>query len=191
MTASIILIRNKLKTMKVLIVLVSVLAFQSVVLCQRSVTNKDSLRYPNELKGFQLMQTSKLRNLIPGITTAKELEPANDILGYDCKFNSTVNCKLDENWDVFLTQIDSYDGNLSTIEFYPRERLSFSKVRFSKQFHKDEMIIVHLDINVENFITYRDKYGLTYVIINESTDDHYKKGDLYYIVYGVPEAESK
>ncbi len=179
--------------MKVLIVLVSLMAFQSVVLCQQSVINKDSLRYPNELNGFQLMQTSKLRNLIPGITTAKELTAVSELLGLgdDCKIQKTGACILDENWDVSFLQIDSLDGNLDSIQFYPRKRIPFSKARFSKQFHKSEMVIVHLtQINAEKFRSYSDKYGLMYVIVDESTDEYYKKGDLFYIEYGIPEAKS-
>ena len=180
--------------MKVLIVLVSVLIFQSVVLCQQSVINKDSQRYPNELKGFQLMQTSKLRNLIPGITTVQELYAVFELLGIgnDCKIQQTGGCKLDENWDVSFSQIESRDGNLSGIQFYPRKRIPFSKVRFPKQFKKSEMGIVHLtQINADKFISYSNKYGLRYIIVNESTDEYYKKGDLFYIEYGIPEAESK
>lgn len=179
--------------MKVLIVLVSVLALHSVVLCQQNAINKDSLRYPNELKGFELMRSSKLANLIPGVTTAEELKAAIKLLGVgeDCKIQPTGGCRLDENWDVSFTQIDSRDGNLSSIRFYPRKRLPFSKVRFPKQFLKGEMGIVHLtQINAENFISYWDKYGLEYVIVDEATDKYYKKGDLFFIEYGIPEAES-
>lgn len=179
--------------MKVLIVLVSVLAFHCGVLCQQSAINKGSLRYPNELKGFELMKTSKLGNLVPGVTTAEELKAAYKLLGVgdDCKIQPTGGCRLDENWDVAFTQFDSREGNLAGIMFYPRKRIPFSKVRFPRQFLKGEMGIVHLtQINAEKFISYSDKYGLEYVIVDEATDEHYKKGDLFFIEYGVPEAES-
>jgi hypothetical protein len=140
------------------------------------------------------MRTSKLRNLVPGVTTAEELKAVTEPLGIsaDCEIQRTGGCLLDENWDVAVLQIETRDGNLSDIQFYPRKRIPFSKVRFPKQFEKGEMTIVHLtQINAENFLTFSDRYGLKYVIVNESTDEYYKKGDLFYIEYGIPEAAAK
>ncbi|HLM01562.1 MAG TPA: hypothetical protein VK400_10955, partial [Pyrinomonadaceae bacterium] len=68
--------------------------------------------------------------------------------------------------------------------------ISFSKVKFPKQFKKSEMGIVH-SINATEFISYRDKYGLEYVIVNESGDSEYKKGDLFYIEYGLSDEDGQ
>lgn len=179
--------------MKILIVLFYILTFQSLVLFQSNETGKDSPRYPNELKGFELMQTSKLKNLIPGVTTAGELKSAEKLLGDDCRLEDTGRCVLDENWDVAFEQIDSREGFiLAAVKFYPRKRISFSKTEFPRQFSKSEMGIVHLkEINAEKFISYHDRYGLSYVLVNEATDKYYKKGDLFFIEYGIPEVETK
>ncbi len=149
--------------------------------------NKKPVRYSNELKGFKLMKTSKLRALVPGVSTAKEIRIFID----ECKspYNElTTACQLDNDWDVGFTQIDNLEGNLSSIKFYPRKRIPFSKVKFSKKFKKYKMGIVH-SINASRFIAYSDKYGLTYVIVAESGDYKYRKGDLFYIEYGLSEDE--
>ena len=181
-----------MRIIKVFITLAFLFVFAFNVLCQTE-KKKSSLRYPNELKGFELMQTSPLKSLIPGISTATEAQEKTKFFMQDCKptYSELVSgCQLDKDWDVTYAQIDNLEGNLDSIRFYPRKRISFSKVKFPKQFKKSEMGIVH-SINATEFISYRDKYGLEYVIVNESGDSEYKKGDLFYIEYGLSDEDGQ
>lgn len=163
-----------------MVVLACLLIFSPAVLCQQPAASK----YPNELKGFKLIDDKRLQNLMPGITTAKEVMEAENFLEDDKK-NDCERCLYNEDWNVYLLQINSSEGNLFTIQFYPRKRISFSKVKFPKQFTKGGMGIAHGE--VEKCLIYEDIYGLRYVIVDEKGNEKYKKGDLYYIEYGAPE----
>jgi hypothetical protein len=153
-------------------------------------TNAD-LRYPNELKGFELMKNSKLKNLIPGVSTERDVIK---VFGEDCKnpHERLKVCELDKDWYVnFSYDGENNSGILWDIQFYPHKRIPFSKVKFPKTFEKGRMGIVHLPIEVTYFITYEDKLGLSYVIIDEKGDSEFKKGDLFYIEYGIPKKKEK
>jgi hypothetical protein len=179
-----------MRVIKVFIASALLFVFAFGVLCQTE-GKRSSLRYPNELKGFELMKTSPLKTLIPGISTASEAQEKTSFFMKDCKpaYSELVSgCQLDKDWDVSYAQIDTLQGNLDSIVFYPRKRIPFSKVKFPKQFKKSQMGIVH-SINAGEFISYRDKYGLEYVIVDESGDSKYKKGDLFYIEYGLSDEE--
>jgi hypothetical protein len=151
--------------------------------------NESNLRYPNELNGFKLIQNSRLKNLIPGITTATELNEVFNSYRNDTRNPLCDQCLIIGDWEVDFTQLDSREGNLFTIEFHPRKRIPFSKIRFSKQFEKHKMGISDNDIS--ECIVYEDKFGLSYVIVNDEGNEKYKKGDLYYIEYGAPADKSK
>ncbi len=43
--------------------------------------------------------------------------------------------------------------------------------------------------NATKFISYSDKFGLRYVIVDETGDFKYRKGDLFYVEYGISERE--
>ena len=47
--------------------------------------SKNTQRYPNELKGFELMKISKLKNLIPVVSTRMEAEEAGKFFIEECK----------------------------------------------------------------------------------------------------------
>ncbi|HLM00283.1 MAG TPA: hypothetical protein VK400_04450 [Pyrinomonadaceae bacterium] len=175
---------------RILFVLALLPAFAVNVLCQKTGNGRNDARYPNELKGFELMKTSKLSALVPGVSTEQEIKKIAAFHD-ECKspyHELTSACRFDENWDVSIIQTGEGDGygNLSAVMFYPRRRIPFSKIKFSRQFEKSAMGIVH-SINASEFISYSDKYGLSYVIVDESGDEKYKKGDLFYIEYGIPE----
>ncbi len=157
------------------------------VLCQKNNPTKNSSRYPNELKGFELMKSSKLKVLTPGISTEKDVI---EVFGEECKnpHEKLRVCELDKNWYVnFLYDGETSSGILWGIQFYPRKRTPFSFIKFPKTFTKGGVGIVHLPIEVENFIAYSDRFGLSYVIIDEKSDPEFRKGDLFYIEYGLPE----
>jgi len=61
----------------------------------------------------------------------------------------------------------------------------FQKFNFPRKFKKSEAGIVH-SIEATKFVVYEDNYGLAYWIVNESGDFEYKKGDLFFIEYGLP-----
>jgi len=149
--------------------------------------NQTSRRYPNELKGFRLWFKYGLASLNPGVSGKSEIDAVLGAVMDKCEApwhgGNVGGCKLDENWDVSYTQIDSRSGNLDSIIFYPRKRIPFSRVRFPQSFEKGGIMIVHL-IEPEEFIEYSDKSGLKYVVVNERGDEKYKKGDLFYIEYG-------
>ncbi|MDQ3490405.1 MAG: hypothetical protein ACR2M8_12550 [Pyrinomonadaceae bacterium] len=149
----------------------------------------NNYRYPNELKGFNVLEISRLKGLVPGVSTEAEAKEAGKFFMDECKkpYHEDVDaCQLDINWDASFTF--SEDGKLHGIYFYPRKRIPFSKVKFSKKFMKGGMGIVH-SINAEKFISYSDEFGLRYVIVDESGDSKYRKGDLFYIEYGISERE--
>ena len=170
-------------------VLLCILFLLSSSVCQNPAANRDIQRYPNELKGFELMRASKLKTLVPGVSTEKDvLKIFGDEKDCRNRHERLGVCELDENWYVSFT----YDGEtnsgiLWSIEFYPRRRTPFSKVKFANRFEKGGAVIVHLPIEVENLITFSDKFGLSYVIVAEKGDDEFRKGDLFYIEYGLPE----
>lgn len=169
-----------------LIVLTLVFVLSSSILCQEIDRSNFFARYPNELKGLELMKNSKLKTLIPGISNEKDVVK---IFGEDCKnpHERLKVCELDRNWYVsFLYDGETDSGILWDIRFYPHKRMPFSKVRFPKTFTKYGLGIVHLPIEVDKFISYEDKFGLSYVIIDGKGDLEFKKGDLFYIEYGLP-----
>lgn len=170
--------------MNFLTVLVSFFILTSIGFGQQLKSDKNNLRYPNELDGFKLIRDERLKNLIPGITAAKEIREVESSLQED-KIGDCEHCLFNKDWNVYFTQIDTREGNLDSIQFYPRKRIPFSRVRFSKQFKKSRMGISDNDIG--DCIVYEDKYGLSYVIVNDSGNEKLKKGDLYYIEYGVPQ----
>lgn len=146
----------------------------------------NNYRYPNHLKGFNLLEVSELRSLVPGTSTKAEAEEAAKYFMDECKkpYHEDVGaCQIDINWDAsfFITEDG---GKLGGIRFYPRKRIPFSKIKFSKHFEKGRMGIVH-SINATKFIYYSDEFGLMYVIVDESGDFKYRKGDLFYIEYGI------
>lgn len=171
-----------------IVILMLILFPISNVFFQKAIQVPETLRYPNELKGFELMKTSKLKSLLPNISTEEDVIQA---LGRECVHSRKVpfGCKLDENWNVEFHYVLPIFGPLYTITFYPRHRISFSKVRFPKSFEKLNGHITHLPINVDKFLFYGDDYGLEYAVINQSGDRDYKKGDLFYIEYGLSKAE--
>lgn len=152
--------------------------------------SKNTERYPNELKGFELMKNSKLKNLIPGVSTRMDAEEAAKFFMDECKkpYHEDVGaCQLGIDWDASFTFSED-NKLLDGIYFYPRKRIPFSRVKFSKKFMKGGMGIVHL-INAQKFITYSDKFGLIYVIVAEKGDLKYKKGDLFFIEYRSSQSE--
>ncbi len=180
-----------MKNIKVFTFLILILTLISSALCQETNKSKIFTRYPNELKGFELMKSSKLKTLVPGISTENDVIR---IFGKDCKnkHERLSVCELDKNWYVsFGYDGETNSGILWDIQFYPHKRTPFSKIRFSKAFKKYGMGIVHLPIEVTKFISYSDKFGLSYVIIDEKGDWEFKKGDLFYIEYSFLKIEKR
>lgn len=135
------------------------------------------------------MGNSDLKTLIPGISPLETVESKTNYFMKNCRppyHEAAAACQFDEDWDV------SYDltenGKLSSITFYSRKRIKFSKIKFPKNFKKFNLGIVHL-LDVSNFVSYTDKYGLSYVIVDEYGDSIYRKGDLFYIEYGMTDRE--
>ena len=173
--------------MKSILLTVIFALFSAVTLGQAS-DKQNNHGYPNELKGFELLEISKLKSLIPGISTEAEAEEAGKFFMDECKkpYHEDVGaCQLNSTWDATFNFLD---GKLYAIKFYPRKRIPFSKVKFSKKFRKGGMGIVH-SINANKFIFYTDKFGLAYVIVDETGDSKYRKGDLFYVEYGISERE--
>ena len=156
----------------------------------QDLTNR---RYPNELKRFKLWTMYGLTSLNPGLSGKSEIDAVLGAVMDKCEapWHASVGaCKLDENWDVSYTQTENLLGNLDSIIFYPRKRIPFSRVRFPNTFEKGRMGIVH-SIDAEEFLCYADKYGLQYVVVNEPGDAKYKKGDLFYVEYGLTAARAR
>ncbi len=172
-----------MKVAKIFVVLALLLVFALNVLCQSAKQSKNATKYPNELKGFELMKTSKLKILVPGVSTAEEIKTFYE--GCKNQHKRIGACELDKDWYYSLSQIGTLDGMLNSIEFYPRKRIPFLKVRFSKKFKKSEWGIVHV-IDASKFKVYEDDYGLSYWIVNESGDAEYMKGDLFFVKYSFP-----
>ena len=124
---------ESMKSKKVSAILTIILFLSLSVLCQNSNADADSSRYPNELKGYELMKRSKLKTLIPGISTETDVLT---VFGEKCKKHERLGvCELDENWYVSFTYDGETDsGILWSINFYPHRRLPFLKVKFPKRF---------------------------------------------------------
>ena len=171
--------------MKNFISLLFLLILTSTALSQQSKPHKILVKYPNELKNFKLIRNSSINSLIPRLTTAEEVKKATKNLENACEIPESKDCQLSKNWNTALQQINSRDGNLYSIVFTPKKKISFKHIKFPRQFKKSGMGIS--DSDVSETIVYSDSYGLRYVIVDENDAKGYKKGDLYYIEYGAPE----
>ncbi len=83
----------------------------------KDVKAKNILRYPNELRGFKLMKTSKLKVLVPSVSTAEEVRKFYG--ERKSKHKRTYGCELNKDWYFNLSQVSSPEGELDSIRFYP------------------------------------------------------------------------
>lgn len=148
-------------------------------IAQSPAAKPEVVRYPNELPGFKLATHYGIASLMSKTSHSSDVEKAFG----KCKRTELFGCDLDENWTITILHTDTVEGPLSSILLYPRRRISFAKIRFPKTFSRGWMRSAHLPIEVGEFITWEDVCGLRYVLIGESTDERYKKWDLYYIEY--------
>src|SRR5690349_22447363 len=157
-----------------------IICLLAVAVCTLGQTSK---RYPHEMRGYQLWAKYNLDTLNPGVSSKSDIEAVLGAAMNKCEApydNRLTGCKLNEDWDVEYTQIDSDLGKLNTVTFYPRHEIRFSRSMLPGGFTLGYRKILDT-IKATRFIEYSDSFGLKYVVVNESGDPKYKKGDLFYI----------
>ena len=152
----------------------------------------EASRYPNELPGFKLYARGNWKSLEPGVSIEVD---ADRVLGIP----SPVFIPYDDGWQVIIRYYGDLPsdrpwsqfmkGTIDTISFYPRKRVSFSRVVFPKAFKIGIILVSHRPAPQ---MSYTDGTGLTYFIyIGDSDDGVIRKGDLREIRYGVPRKKHK
>ena len=147
----------------------------------------EASRYPNELNGFKLYAGGNWKSLEPGASIEAD---ADRVLGVP----SPVFIPYDEDWRVIVSYYgvppgDSpwgkfMKGTIDSISFYPRKRVSFSRVVFPKAFKAGALAVTR---RPAPYMSYTDGTGLTYFIYTgDSRDGAVREGDLREIRYGIP-----
>jgi hypothetical protein len=158
----------------------------------QTVTNP--VRYPNELPGYRLYAEGNWKSLMPYVSTSEDVRKW---MGNP----SPVYISYGADWQVIVFYFDSaivdgrpyttsLKGTISSINFRPRTRISFTGVEFPKAFKCiDEF---RSDSPVGSYKRWSDGSGLSYVIYNESTaDGRIHQGDLAEIEYAAPDGVVK
>lgn len=150
-------------------------------------TGQAAQGYPNELPGLELYARGKWKSLEPFSSRKLEVDrvlgqPSPVLIPYDNDWQVLVRYHIggatgDQPWPETLK------GTISSINFYPRRRVSLKGLVFSKAFVcrvvKDESTSLPLT-------RCTDKTGLSYVIYKGTIiDGKVRSGDLKEIVYGV------
>ena len=163
------------------IVYLSLIIITFAVTAFAQVSKKSS--FPNELKGYELIDNPKLEQMVFGVTTKDEGDEITKDFISNCQpaYHDNDACKFDENWDISFTYSES--EKLSSIRFYPRKQIPKKTMKFSRAFVKQGMGIVH-SADAGMYTTFTDKYDLTYAFVDDSENKKYRKGDLFYIEYG-------
>ena len=138
--------------------------------------DKDLLRYPNELKGFQLYG-KYLAPLQPGSSDGKTVQR---VLGDTAAVHR-------DGWTIYTYyQIEGGPvsnptlGALAEITLKPDGVIRMAAVKFHSSFDHCHTFVSEINIS---FDVYEDTSGLQYWL-HESDSQFGKKGDLYQIVYG-------
>ncbi|MCW5959963.1 MAG: hypothetical protein KIS76_07355 [Pyrinomonadaceae bacterium] len=163
---------------------------------------------PNELEGYKFFNEGKLRGLKLGISTKNNVK---EIFGKDCEDI----CVYDDTWTVVVTYFKDISKEITengikkkliaepqsvnkiySVKLVPRNRISFTEVKFPDEFYKGQSISFGHDFsgNAASISTdvYTDSYGLKYNIFdkeNYSTfeeKDNRRHGDLMSIEYTIP-----
>ncbi|MBX7174322.1 MAG: hypothetical protein K1X72_25340 [Pyrinomonadaceae bacterium] len=172
--------------MKVVAVFLSLFALTFFAFGQPNEKNKNTLQYPNELKGFKLMDDPKLKELITVARTARDWKAVKKLLPENCDGI----CNYNDDWQVSFIEYEPNGSDDLAIVFKPRKNISFAKTTFPKDFVSGFGQIPNR-YEPTNYIWYRDKYGLKYRIISDDLNPKYKKGDLLSIEYGQNQEERK
>src|SRR6185437_9145725 len=167
------------------------ISFVTICLAQ---TVTDPVRYPNELPGYRLYAEGNWKALEPYVSTSGDVRKW---LGNP----SPVYISYGADWQVIVFYFGSgtvdgkpygtsLKGTISSINFRPRTRISFTGVEFPKAFKCiDEF---RSDSAVGSYKRWSDGSGLSYVIYNDSTaDGRIHQGDLAEIEYAAPDGVVK
>jgi hypothetical protein len=147
----------------------------------------ETSRYPNELPGFKLYAEGGWKSLEPWVSTGADAER---VLGKP----SPVFIPYNNDWQVIVNYFGSgtingrpwgefLKGTIDSISFYPRRRVSFSRVVFPRAFECEGIVVSHTPAPL---MSCSDATGLSYLIYTGDSDDGVvRKGDLRKIEYGV------
>jgi hypothetical protein len=157
-------------------------------------------KYPNELRGFNLINHPKLKGYAVGTTRQEDVEAT---FGKDCESQF---CYLDEDWSVkfyFFSKgqremprdpkfprsvpIIRYDGRLRAIVLKSVVRFSLKPDKFGKQFSRVVSTLFERGAiySKSKLWNYQDRYGLRYRTLGHLSplgNEH----DLLEIEYGIP-----
>lgn len=163
---------------------------------------------PNELEGYEFFKKGRLKELKLGISTKDDIQK---IFGKNCEDI----CDYDDKWRVVFTYFKNISKEITengtkkklivepqsadkiySIKLVPKNRVSFTEVKFSDEFYKGQSISFGHDFsgNAASISSdvYRDSYGLKYWIFNKENYSTFKEkenrrvGDLISIEYTIP-----
>lgn len=157
----------------------------TLTIVSQTANKSKKVEFPNELKGFELMKEPKFKSLITTIRISKDWKEIEKSLPDKC----SGSCKLNNNWKISLLENEPIGTNNFSIQFYPLKRISLSKIKFPKQFRLNKMESYYQG-KITHLLSFIDKFGLRYIVLDEDKDN-YRKGDLYFIEYGLSEDELK
>ena len=157
------------------------------------------IQFSNELSGFEFYRHLQSKGFDLSKSRSADLKR---IFSEDC----LSICDYNSDWKISFTYRESqtitkdgiekkfilspdYANTVWTIEFYPKNNISFLNVKFPDEFKSSIWSSSSIDTAITQYTDYK---GLTYAICNNATKDKkYKKGDLFYIEYTVPKEIEK
>lgn len=159
--------------------------------------------FPNQLKGYEFWDNGKLKGLKLGISSKADVKKS---LGESCEYQ----CDYDEDWTLHFNYLDEdkfrevenqiliprkeYFGLLYSVALMPKKKVSFRRVRFSKQFTFGISRVEHCSTSEYDCVchwekdkVYGDSYGLSYSISEKNSKKTFVKGNLSAIIYSFPD----
>jgi hypothetical protein len=155
------------------------------------------VKFPNEIKGFELYGRGKLSDIQIGISSSEDVKR---IWGKECEGGG---CDYDENWKIefyyfyenwplykitgdiqqkFIPSLELVD-KVMAITLRPRTEISFKNVVFPSKFEMSSEVAIHSGFDI---LIYSDPYGLYYTMANDDADSGIHRGNLFYITYRIP-----
>lgn len=159
-----------------------------------------------ELDGSEFENLQRLKGLVPGVTSEAEVI---ERFGSSCEIEV---CILDDQWDVQIyffakrnereprdpkfprsVPIREFAGRLRSITLLPKSKISYSGVRFGKEWNLGYgRTVGSTGSNIE-FRQYHNGKGLSYLIVDRHRccGPKLNKGDLLSIEYGLRPQDEK